>query len=101
MGKDNKAHTATANRIAQRYGTTYNRGDGPDIQSGDLTIEVETTATLTAAIRGMQQLDGARFVAVTNQEGVVEAVKRARGTGIGVMDPQGEIVHQSDPPYEA
>ena len=99
MAKDNKAHTATANRIAERYGMTFNRGDGPDIQADGLIIEVETTATLAAAIRGLQDLDGSRFVAVTNQEGVVEALKRARGTDIGVMDPQGNIVQQSDPPY--
>lgn len=99
MGKANKAHTATANRIAKRYGGIYNHGDGPDISTDELTIEVETTATIRQAVRRLTGGKGAVFVAVTNKDGVVEALRIAQDTRVGVMDPQGQIVKQSDPPY--
>jgi hypothetical protein len=100
MGKENKAHTAAANRIAARYGGTFNPGDGHDIQVPGLIIEVETTATLRAAIRHLKGVKGPVFVAVTNKEGVHDALQIARTTRVGVMNPQGDILKQSDPPWE-
>src|SRR5262245_7816057 len=100
MGKENKAHTAAANRIAARYRGSFNRGDGHDIQVDGLIIEVETTATLRKAIRALEAIEGPVFVAVTNKEAVDVARKLAASSRVGVMDSHGEIVKQSDPPWE-
>jgi len=100
MKRTNKAHTTTANRIAKRYGANVN-GDGePDVSREGLTVEVETTATLNAGLNRLKNVDGPVFLAVTNREGLVDALKKAHGTRVGVMDPQGEIVKQSDPPLD-
>ena len=46
----NKAHTATVNRIAQRYGVRPTP-DGPfDIQAEKFSIDVETSASLDEAV---------------------------------------------------
>ena len=95
MGKGNKAHTAAANRIARRYGVSYNQEEGPDIQCGDFTVEVETTATLAAGVARLKGVEGRVYVAVTNKEAIDEALKLTTGTHIGVMDPQGTIVRES------
>lgn len=92
MAKGNKAHTATVNRIAQRYGVEANLGDGPDIRADGTTIEVETTATIEAAIERLRNWPTTIYIAVTNKEGLREAMQLTAGTKIGVMDPQGEIV---------
>ena len=92
MGKGNKAHTATANRIARRYGVEFNPQDGPDIRCDGFTVEVETTATLDESIQRLRQSDGSVYIAVTNKEAVQEALRLTQDSHIGVMDPQGEIV---------
>ena len=99
MSVQNKAHTATTNRIAKRYGAMVNPDGNPDIQSQGLTVEVETTASVAAGIRRLQNFEGPVFVAVTNREALEDALHRASRTRVGVMDPQGEIIQQSDPPY--
>ena len=92
---ENKAHTATANRIAQLYGTRYNAGDGFDIRTGELIVEVETTATVHEGIDRLRQTPGRVYVALTNKDGVREALRLAAGTHVGVMDPQGNVVKES------
>ena len=93
--RENKAHTATANRIAQVFGATYNPGDGFDIQFDGVVIEVETTATVEDGIARLANAPGRVYVALTNKDGVREALKLAQGTRVGVMDPQGGIVKES------
>jgi hypothetical protein len=97
MAKGNKAHTAAANRIAKRFGTTASDDGSPDVQTHEVTIEVETSATIRAAIRRLKDADRPAFVAVTNKEALVDALRYAHGTSVGVMDPHGEIVRQSEP----
>jgi len=93
MGRVNKAHTATANRIAERYRTNFNPHDGPDIEVDGLVIEVETTATLDDAVARLKRIKGrATYIALTNKEGVSMGVTAVRGTPVGVMDPDGEII---------
>lgn len=94
MSQSSKAHTATANRIAKRYGASYNADDGVDIKIGDMLIEVETTATIAEGVERLQQLSGRRYVAVTNNEGIAEALRATDGTNVGVMDPRGEILRE-------
>lgn len=95
MTHTNKAHTATANRIARRYGGEWTEANSPDIQAAGLTIEVETSATIAAAVARLELLAGRVYVAVTNKEAVAEALRLTRGTRIGVMDPRGDILKES------
>ena len=98
MSGQNKAHTATLRRVAERYGVPINSGGSPDLFSDKLTVEVETSATLAKGIKTLVDIDGPVFVAVTNREALDDALRRASRTRVGVMSPQGEIVKQSDPP---
>ena len=91
----NKAHTATANRIARRYRTTYNDGDGVDVQTDSMNIVVETSASILEGIKKLRGLSGKLYVAVTNREALAEALRQTEGTAVGVMDPQGEVVRDS------
>ena len=93
---ENKAHTATANRIAQVLGATYNSGEGHDIQANGVVVEVETTATVENGIARLAATQGRSYVALTNKDGVREALRLAAGTKVGVMDPQGNIVKESN-----
>jgi hypothetical protein len=100
MAKGNKAHTATANRIAKKFGTTVN-GDGkPDVDTSIVVVEVETSATIRDGIRRLATAAKPAFVAVTNKEAIIDALRHTHGTNVGVMDPQGEIVKQSQPPLD-
>lgn len=95
MALPNKAHTATAHRIAKRYAATYNASDGTDITGDNLLIEVETTATIAEGVERLKSRSGRVYVAVTNKEGVAEALRLTLGTNVGVMDPRGNIVRES------
>jgi hypothetical protein len=93
--RPNKAHTATANRIARRLNTQYNQGDGFDIRAGDIVVEVETTATMAAAEKRLSVLPGHVYIAMTNKDGVEEALLATAGSRVGIMDPHGNIVRES------
>ena len=95
MYVSNKAHTATVRRLATRFGAAINPDGGPDIVTAEMLIEVETSATLAEGVSRLASLTGRRFVAVTNLESLSEAMKLVAGTGIGVMNPQGDIVHEA------
>jgi histidyl-tRNA synthetase len=101
MGRPNKAHTATANRIAYRYGAEMNTDaeDGEiDIRADGFSIAVETTATLEQSVRRWSEHDQPIYVAVTNREALGEALRLVADTRVGVMDPQGIIVKEAAPP---
>jgi hypothetical protein len=94
----NKAHSAVVNRILARYqGTPANDGL-LDIIAGDMLIAVETTKTLATAVAQIHTLGGTRYVAVTNQESLAEALLLTAGTPVGVMNSKGDIVKAADPP---
>ncbi len=99
---ENKAHTATANRIAQHLNAQYNSGEGFDIETDELIVEVETTATLRAGIERLRMAPGTVkvYVALTNKDGVREALRLTSGTRVGVMDPQGNVVKETSPSCE-
>ena len=89
---ENKAHTATANRVAKRYGAKFNSGEGFDIQTDDMIIEVETTATVSEAVARLVPVSGTVYLAITNKDGVEEALRLVAQTSLGGMDAQGEII---------
>ena len=90
----NKAHTATANRVARRLEANYNEGPGFDISLDNLVVEVETPATLPDALRRLEAQPGRVFVAMTNKEGVIEALHQTVGSRVGVMDPHGNVIRE-------
>jgi hypothetical protein len=103
----NKAHTATANRIARRYGLVYrpharpDRSDphaadlmGVDSDGNQITIEVETSATLADAVKRLATTGGRIYIAVTNKEALIDAVRLTKDTPLGVMDPRGDVVKE-------
>jgi hypothetical protein len=95
--RPNKAHTATAHRIAKLFETEFNEGEGFDIQTPLATVEVETTATMMDAAARLVQLPGNVYIAMTNKDGVKDALRATQGTRIGIMDPLGNIVRPSLP----
>jgi rRNA-processing protein FCF1 len=92
MGKVNKAHTATVHRIAKRYNLKTG-GDG-DIAGDGICIEVETTASISEGIHRLAARSGRVYVAITNKEGLQDALRLAEGTRVGVMNPQGDIIKE-------
>ncbi len=92
---ESKSHKATANRLAKKHGTPYNKGKGADIKGEKITVEVETPETVA---EGLRQLSGYRnpvYIAGTNQEAVQGALKVTDGTTVGVMDNQGRVIKKS------
>lgn len=92
MTKWTKAHRATANRVAKRYGGQINLLESPDVAAPEMTIEVETHATLARAVRRLKTRTDVVYIAVTNKEALAEAIRLTSPTTIGVMDPQGNVV---------
>jgi hypothetical protein len=92
---ETRVHKTTANRIARKYKIEYNEGPGADIQTSRIAIEVEPPESVSAA---MTQLQGYRklvYIAGTNKEAVEKALEVTRGTTVGMMDSQGNIVKRS------
>ena len=92
----NKAHTAVVRRILERYGGVSGDAQGVDIAANGLLIEVETTATLAEGFARLKELEGIRYVAITNKEAIEEALRLVKGTGIGVMDSHGNVLQVAD-----
>jgi hypothetical protein len=91
----NKAHAAVVRRLSQRYGASSAKSNEFDVHVGDLTIEVETSATLGVGLQKLLKATGRRFIAVTNREAINDALAITETTDVGVMDPWGEIVRDS------
>jgi len=92
---ESRSHKITANRIAKKMNTQYNDGKGIDIKSTNVTIEVETPETVADALGQLRGHRGLVYIAGTNKEAVNKALETAKGTTIGVMDSQGNIVKPS------
>lgn len=92
---ESKSHKATANRLARQHGTEYNAGKGADIKADHLAIEVETPDTVAGGLRQLQGHQKPVYIAGTNQSAVNKALEVTKGTTVGVMDNQGNIVKRS------
>ena len=93
----NKAHAAVVRRLNERYGNGADNSNGFDVHIGELVIEVETSATLRDGFQRLQGTDGRRYIAVTNQEAIEDAVTLVKETAIGVMNPWGDIIRDAAP----
>jgi hypothetical protein len=88
----NKAHATVLNRLVARYQGTPTNQNLIDIVAGPLQIAVETTATLSRNLPELLKLEGAVYIAVTNQESLAEAMQLTDSTNLGVMDSRGDVV---------
>lgn len=95
MVRDNKAHTTTVNRIVRRYSGKLGLELEFDVKTSKGIVAVETEATISRGIRQLKRFHGPAYLAVTNKEALPEALRATDGSGIGVMDPQGNIVKQA------
>ena len=92
---ESRSHKTTANRLAEMYNAEYNQGQGPDIKTQNITIEVETPESVADAGRQLSGHRGPAYVAGTNKEAVESALERYGDSTIGVMDNQGKIIKPS------
>ncbi len=92
---ESRSHKITANRIAKKMKTEYNDGKGVDIKSKNATIEVETPETVADALGQLRGHRGRAYLAGTSKEAVNKAIETTKGTTVGVMDSQGNIVKPS------
>ncbi|MBW1716995.1 MAG: hypothetical protein JRH08_16680 [Deltaproteobacteria bacterium] len=92
---ESRSHKIAANRIAKRLGTEYNSGEGVDILTPDVAVEVETADTVKDGIRQLRGFKKPVYIAGANKDAVEEALKATKGTTIGVMDNQGKILKPS------
>lgn len=89
-------HDEVATKLAKKFGTTYNRGPGPDIETNSLAIEVETKESLRRD--GLRQLRNIRkrvYIAMTEDKDIPDAMERTKNTTVGVMNTSGGIVKSS------
>ena len=92
---ESRSHKTTSNRIAKKYGVDYNNGKGVDVKSNRATVEVETPGTVNGGLGQLKGHRGPVYIAGTNQEAIDKAIDATKGTTIGVMDNQGNIVKRS------
>ena len=92
---EERSHKTTANRIAQKYGVQYNNGEGIDFRSSRATVEVETPDTVAEAPSQLRGHRGPVYIAGTSKDAIEKALETVKGTTIGVMDNQGNIVKRS------
>ncbi len=92
---ESRSHKTTANRLAKKFKTDYNQGQGADIQAGNVAIEVEIADTVNDASRQLQGYKKSVYVAGTDKKAVEKALDKYKDTTIGVMDNQGKIVKKS------
>jgi hypothetical protein len=92
---ESRSHKTTANRIAKKFKTDYNSGEGVDIKSKRANVEVETLETVSYAPSQLRGHRGPSYIAGTNKAAVEKAIEATKGTTIGVMDNQGKIVKKS------
>jgi hypothetical protein len=68
---ESKSHKTTANRLAKKFKTDYNTGQGADIQTPKIAVEVETPESVSDASRQLRGHKKPVYIAGTNKEAVV------------------------------
>ena len=88
-------HDTTANRIARKEGTDYNRGQGPDVNTNRRAIEVETADTVGDGFRQLRGFKKPVYIAGADADATKAALESAKGTTVGVMNSRGQVVKSS------
>ena len=88
-------HDEIANRLAKKEGTSYNKGQGPDVQNSKRAIEVAThEGDLKDSMRQLQGFQKPRYLA-TKSDLIPKAKEITKGTKVGVMGPTGRIAKRA------
>jgi hypothetical protein len=90
-----KSHETTANRIARKLGSNYNKNKGADINAPNMVVEVETQNTVNDGVSQLQGYKKPAYIAGANETATQRALKRTENTTIGVMNSQGKILKPS------
>ena len=90
-----RSHNIAANRIAKKLNTEYNARKGPDVETPNTAVEVETPETVKDGIRQLQGFRKSVYLAGSNKEAVEKALEVTEGTTVGVMDAQGKVLKKS------
>ncbi len=88
-------HDKIASRLAGRNRTRYNRGQGPDVNTSRRAIEVETADTVRDGLRQLRGFKKPVYIAGADAEATRAALDATKGTTVGVMDSQGNILKRS------
>ena len=88
-------HDRTARQLAHKHKTDYNKGQGPDVITSRLAIEVETANTVRDGLRQLQGFRKPVYIAGADAETTKKALDVTKGTTVGVMGPDGKIVKRS------
>ncbi len=94
-GNSGTKHDHVARHIAQREGVSYKRGNGPDVNSTDRAIEVESRNSVRGAIKRLEGFRKPVYIAGTDASATTAALGATKGTSVGVMNSQGKIVKKS------
>lgn len=89
----NKLKIAAA--IARRYGSTFQRGRGPDIRTDKVTINVETTNSLPTALGRLKGYRGPVYIACVNDDDIADACSYTFRTTVGIMNAEGRVLKPS------
>lgn len=88
-------HDKTASRLAGKNRADYNRGQGPDVNTPRRAIEVETADTVRDGLRQLQGFRKPVYIAGADAKATRAALDATKGTTVGVMDSQGNILKRS------
>ncbi len=84
-----------ARALAARFSVKFNRFPGPDIRTGEMTINVETARTMDSAVGRLRGYRGPVYIACANDRDIPLAREYAEGKTVGVMDSSGTILKPS------
>ena len=92
---ESRSHKTTSNRLAKKFKTEYNKGQGPDVQTNDKVVEIETLGTVKDGLRQLQGFSKKVYIAGVNKKTVTKAIELTKNTTVGVMDKDGNIIKRS------
>ena len=88
-------HDRAARRIAHQCGGTYDPTRSPDVQCRDRAVEVKTRAgEIPKALDQLGRPRKLQYVALPASQHPA-ALARLKGTGVGLMDHNGNIVKRA------
>lgn len=88
-------HDIVANRIAKKEGVEYNKGKGPDINTKERAMEVESEGTIKDGFRQLQGFKKSVYIVGSTPKVTQKALELTKGKTVGVMNEQGKVIKRS------
>ena len=93
---ESKKHRQISQLLASKLKAKYNPNKGVDIKTKESAIEVEVSKdTINHGIQQLQRSRKSKKYLAVPKELKQEAIKKTKGTGIGVMSSTGKIIKRS------